>query len=331
MVVVLAGGEALVSRLERALERRDREAGRISSQPDVPTSRSAHDGDAHVVPVGLIDHFPLEPGESEKVRPSPKAPVTEPQRRPAPPVRAPEVVSPAAPRTFSSKTAGKIVGDVEMDPRSAEQYRRVAAALHQAQVEHGIKRVMVASAIAGEGKTLTALNLALTLSESYLRRVVLVDADLRCPRVHELLDSAPIHGLNEALKASQPTPLILTTVSPRLSILPAGQADPDPMGQLTGPRMASVMAELAQTFDWVVVDTSPVVLLPDANLLAGLVDGAVIVIRAGQTSYDLVERAIQILGRKRILGLILNRVDDTEGQYPASAYRTIATARLSLE
>jgi Mrp family chromosome partitioning ATPase len=64
-----------------------------------------------------------------------------------------------------------------------------------------------------------------------------------------------------------------------------------------------------------------VVLLPDANLLTGLVDGAVIVIRAGQTSYDLVERAIQILGRERLLGLILNRVDDTEGQYPASAYR----------
>ena len=316
-----------MSRLGRALQRRDREAGRISSQPDVPTSGSAHDGDSHVIPVGLIDHFPLEPGELEEkrlageVRPSPKARVTEPQRRPAPPAPPPEVVSTGISQSFSSKTAGKIVGGVDMDPRSAEQYRRLAAALHQAQVERGIKKVMVASAVAGEGKTITALNLALTLSESYLKRVVLVDADLRCPRVHELLDSAPIHGLNEALKASQPTPLILTTVSPRLSILPAGQADPDPMGQLTGPRMASVMAELAQTFDWVVIDTSPVVLLPDANLLAGMVDGAVIVIRAGQTSYDLVERAIQILGRKRILGLILNRVDDTEGQYPASAYR----------
>ena len=226
-----------------------------------------------------------------------------------------------ASQIFSSKAAGKIVGGVDMDPRSAEQYRRLAAALHQAQVERGIKKVMVASAVAGEGKTITALNLALTLSESYLKRVVLVDADLRCPRIHELLDSAPIHGLNEALKASQPTPLILTTVSPRLSILPAGQADPDPMGRLTGPRMASLLSELAQTFDWVVIDTSPVVLLPDANLLAGMVDGAVIVIRAGQTSYDLVERAIQTLGRQRILGLILNRVDGAESQYPASAYR----------
>ena len=89
-----------------------------------------------------------------------------------------------------------------MDPRSAEQYRRLAAALHQAQVERGIKKVMVASAVAGEGKTLTALNLALTLSESYLRRVVLIDADSDAPASRNLLDSAPIHGLNEALKAT---------------------------------------------------------------------------------------------------------------------------------
>ena len=255
-----------------------------------------------------------------KKRPSPVAPVKEPRWRPTPPARAPEVGSTGASNSFSPKTAGKIVGGVEMDPRSAEQYRRLAASLHQVQVERGIKKVMVASAVAGEGKTLTALNLAITLSESYLRRVVLVDADLRCPRVHELLDSAPIHGLNEALKAAHPTPLILTTVSPRLSILPAGQADPDPMGQLTGQRMASVLTELSLKFDWVVVDTSPVVMLPDANLLAGMVDGAVIVIRAGQTSYDLVDRAIQELGRKRILGLVLNQVEDKVSQYPASAY-----------
>ena len=320
MVVLLDDGEALVSRLERALLRRDREANRVSPAPDVPTSLSPHDGDLPVNPIGLIDHFLQEPNGLEEMRPSPVAPVKELRWRPTPAARAPEVGSTSASNSFSTKTAGKIVGGVEMDPRSAEQYRRLAASLHQVQVERGIKKVMVASAVAGEGKTLTALNLAVTLSESYLRRVVLVDADLRCPRVHELLDSAPIHGLNEALRAAHPTPLILTTVSPRLSILPAGQADPDPMGQLTGSRMAWVLTELSLKFDWVVVDTSPVVLLPDANLLAGMVDGAVIVIRAGQTSYDLVDRAIQELGRKRILGLVLNQVEDKVSQYPASAY-----------
>jgi protein-tyrosine kinase len=327
LVVILDGGETLVSRLERALQRRDREMNRLSPQPDVPTSQTPRDSEAHITPVGLIDHFPIEPGGSEEKRPPPIAPVTQPRWRPAaPPPRGPASDSTSTSKSFSPKAAGKIVG-VEMDPRSAEQYRRLAASLHQVQVERGIKKVMVASAVAGEGKTLTALNLAVTLSESYLRRVVLVDADLRCPRVHELLDSAPIHGLNEALKAAHPKPLILTMVSPRLSILPAGQADPDPMGQLTGARMASVLDELALRFDWVVVDTSPVVLLPDANLLAGMVDGALLVIRAGQTSYDLVDRAIQELGRKRILGLVLNQVEDKVSQYPASAYRSASAYR----
>ena len=70
-----------------------------------------------------------------------------------------------------------------------------------------------------------------------------------------------------------------------------------------------------------IVDTPPVVLFSDANLLAGMVDGAVLVIRSGQTPHDVVERAIQTLGRKRILGLVLNRAEETETQYPASAYR----------
>ena len=334
MVVILDRGEALVSRLERALRRRDRELNPDSPQPEEPSSGSPHDGDPHVIPIGLIDHFPIDrDGSEEKHRPSeeehrppdekrrsPIVPMRESRLRSVPPAHAPDLVTTGVSKNFSAQTAGKVVGGAAMDPRSAEQYRRLAAALHQAQVERGINKVMVASAVAGEGKTLTALNLAVTLSESYLRRVVLVDADLRCPRVHELVDSAPTHGLNEALKAPHPKPLTLMTLSSRLSILPAGQADPDPMGQLTGARMAAVLDELSEKFDWVILDTSPVVLLPDANLLAGMVDGAVIVIRAGHTSYDLVDRAIQTLGRKRILGLILNQVDDKVSQYPASAY-----------
>jgi protein-tyrosine kinase len=327
VVVILDRGEALMSRLERALRRRDREMNPAAPQPEEPSSGSAHEGDPHIIPIGVIEHFPIDRDGSEEKhrspdekRPSPIVPIRETRFRPVPPAQAPELVSTGVSKSFSATTVGKVVGGAAMDPRSAEQYRRLAATLHQAQVERGINKVMVASAVAGEGKTLTALNLAVTLSESYLRRVVLVDADLRCPRIHELVDAAPTHGLNEALKAAHPKPLTLMTLSSRLSILPAGQADPDPMGQLTGTRMAAVLAELSEKFDWVILDTSPVVLLPDANLLAGMVDGAVIVIRAGHTSYDLVDRAIQTLGRKRVLGLILNQVEDKVSQYPASAY-----------
>jgi Mrp family chromosome partitioning ATPase len=138
-------------------------------------------------------------------------------------------------RGFHPSIIGKVVTSRDMDPGSMEQYRRVAATLHHAQVERGTKKVMVASAVAGEGKTLTALNLALTLSESYHRRVVLIDADLRCPRIHELLDIANVSGLNEALKNPRQSKATLLAVSPRLSVLPAGRPNPDPMGPLTAP------------------------------------------------------------------------------------------------
>ena len=101
---------------------------------------------------------------------------------------------------FNPLIAGKIVSGAEMDRATAEQYGRLAAVLHHAQTERQIKTVMVTSAMAGEGKTLTALNLALTLSESYGRRVAFIDADLRCSRVHELLNVVRVTGLSEALQ-----------------------------------------------------------------------------------------------------------------------------------
>jgi capsular exopolysaccharide synthesis family protein len=216
-------------------------------------------------------------------------------------------------RGFNRALAGKVVSGPRMDAGSAEQYRRLAAALHHVQVDRGIKKVMVTSAVAGEGKSLTALNLALTLSESYRRRVVVLDADLRCPRIHELLDVPNVAGLSEALADSRQSKLVtLLQVSPRLSVLPAGRPNPDPMSALTSRRMALILDEAAANFDWVIVDTPPVVLLPDTNLLAGMVDVAIVVIRAGRTGYDLVDRAVHAVGRQRVLGVVLNHVDDED-------------------
>ena len=182
---------------------------------------------------------------------------------------------------FNPRMAGKVVSGPQMDQATAEQYGRVAAVLHHAQKERKIKTVMVTSAMAGEGKTLTALNLALTLSESYGRRVAFIDADLRCSRVHELLNVVRVKGLSEALQDGGQVHARLLAISPRLSVLLAGCSNLEPSGALTSPRMAQVLAEAAASFDWVIVDTPPVVLLPDTNLLARMVDGAIVVIRAG--------------------------------------------------
>lgn len=212
---------------------------------------------------------------------------------------------------------GKLVALGPMQPTSVEQYRRLAARLHLAQAEHGTRVVMVTSAVASEGKTLTATNLALTLSESYKRRVLLIDADLRRPWVHELFKIPNVTGLNDGIRADVDRKVPVIRISEFLSVLTAGRPDPDPMSVLASDRMRRILADASTSFDWVIVDTPPVAVLSDAHLLARLVDTVVMVVRAGSTQHPAMTRAIEAVGRDRILGVVLNCVDES----PQSAYQ----------
>jgi len=215
--------------------------------------------------------------------------------------------------SLDATLAQKIVVDQNIMPVSREQYRRLAATLHHAQEDAGVKVVLVASAVVGEGKTLTASNLALTLSESYQRTVLLIDGDFRRPALHIVFNIDAPSGLREGLTSVEEQKLPLYRVSQRLTILPAGKPSSDPMAGLTSNRMRRVIQEARQAFDWVIIDTPPVGLLPDANLLATMVDGAVLVVRANSTPYHQVMRAIDALDRDRLLGVVLNSVASANG------------------
>ena len=130
-----------------------------------------------------------------------------------------------------------------LDSRSVEQYRQIAARLHLSQAQHGTRVVMISSALPGEGKTLTAANIALTLSHSYKRRVLLIDGDLRRPWMHELFGVPNVTGLNDGFRtqAGQKVPLIRW--SECLTLLTAGRPDSDPMGVLASDRMKQIVAE----------------------------------------------------------------------------------------
>jgi protein-tyrosine kinase len=171
---------------------------------------------------------------------------------------------------------------------------------------------MVASAVSGEGKTLTSTNLALTFSESYRRQVLLIDADLRRPSIHTLFALDNHSGLTDGLRADTDAKLPVVRVTPRLAVLTAGRPAPDPMSLLTSAKMADLVAEAATAFDWVVIDTPPVGLMPDANLLASMVDVALLVIAANRTPFALIQRAVDALGRQRITGVVLNRTREED-------------------
>ena len=270
-----------MSRIEEAM----RQAGR-----KVPAAPS-DDND------GSLETFPVTSMASES------APLSE-LSAPVPTIETSAVTSAPA------GIAERLITHRNADTVVVEQYRRLAGILHQAQVERGVKVVMLASAQTAEGKTLTAVNLALTLSESYKRRVLLIDADLRRPSVAKVFGVLPASGLSECLKSPELQALRITNVTDGLGLLLAGSADRDPMSGLTSGRMQEVIERAAAGFDWVIIDTPPVGLLTDAHLLAAMVDAAILVIDAGRTQHAIIQRAIESIGREKIVGVVLNRVEE---------------------
>ena len=198
-----------------------------------------------------------------------------------------------------------------------EQFRRLAAVLHHAQLQRQTRCVMIASAVPAEGKSLTATNLALTLSRSYEKRVLLIDTDLRRPTLHTLFNVSNRTGLTTSLNDPQQTTLPVAQVQRNLWLLPAGRPDPNPTSLVTSPAMKQLLSEAIAQFDWVILDTPPVGLMPDANLLASMVDAAFVVVKAGHTPYPLVKKAVEAIGLERVLGVVLNRADRSSA---ASAY-----------
>lgn len=200
---------------------------------------------------------------------------------------------------------GRLMLGQSLPPGVAEQYRHLAARLHHVWQRDRANVVMVASAMPGEGKTLTATNLALTLSESYRRNVIIVDADLRRPSMHEVFGLPNTHGITTALSAMAPPPAF--EISPRLAVIPAGPPNPDPIGGLTSPELAALVRAAGREHEWVIIDTPPVGLLTDANLMLELVDTIVMVVAANQVGYKELRRSVEALGRERIIGVVLNR------------------------
>jgi protein-tyrosine kinase len=240
----------------------------------------------------------------------------EPQSVPEPPTRQPVFAAPspkaAQPASIMSLSAEKLVVHEKTGPACVEQYRRVAGILHHLQEQRGTKVLMVASARPGEGKTLTAANLGLTLSESYRRRVLLIDADLRRPSLNALFRLQNLGGLSEILKSTDQTPLRVMKLSECLSLLPGGQPDRDPMAGLTSGRMRQIIEQASASYDWVILDTPPVALQPDASLLAAMVEASIFVIAAGVTPSAVIQQAIQAIGREKIVGVVLNRIDGSQ-------------------
>jgi capsular exopolysaccharide synthesis family protein len=197
------------------------------------------------------------------------------------------------------------------EPRSlaAEQFRVLRYRL-EGLAAGGVRALAFTSAQTGEGKTSTIVNGAVALARGGKNRVVLVDADLRRPSVARMMGLNASAGLCDVVAGKTPLGNCLWRFGgDELFVLPAGQVPEDICNTLYDSRITSVLQELKQRFDFVLVDTPPVLPLADAPTLCRALDGAVLVVRAGVTSLEVVAAAVDALHGVTVHGLVLNDVD----------------------
>jgi protein-tyrosine kinase len=268
--------------------------------------------------------------ETVPVERSAISPIVAPPPPPAPaaPAARPVYGAPVARETngrgFSWQMDGAVAteaGDIDdhlvslLEPTSfaAEQYRAVRLAIETLHRERDIRVVAIASPGRGEGRTMTAINLAGALAQASDARVILVEADLRHPSIARYLGLAAGRGLSGYLLDGTTTvdAVLQQPASIAFTVLPAGAASSMPYELLKSPRLGALLTELRQRFDYVLVDTPSALPFPDVGILRDLVDGFVGVVRANRTPRERLADMMNVLGRQRALGLVFNDDDQT--------------------
>jgi capsular exopolysaccharide synthesis family protein len=192
----------------------------------------------------------------------------------------------------------------------AERFRFLRHRLIQLRCRRPVSKVLVTSCVPKEGKTLVAVNLAVSLA-SNSRRVALFDADMRHPSVHSALGLPPITGLAEFLEGKAALDTVVRRIVPfGFYYLPGGEATGNPFELLEGPRMSELLALATTAFEWVVVDSPPLIPFADAHHLAAVADVVLLVARPRITPLDTLSRVLSTLGNVKVGGVVLNAIDD---------------------
>jgi len=201
----------------------------------------------------------------------------------------------------------------------AEKYRTLAHTIELTQKDFGLHVLAVTSPTAGDGKTTTAINLAGTLAQAPEARVLLVCMDLRKPSLTEYLGIADTHTVGLVNVIVDPARTLNQAVQHfkrfNLSVLPAGPCPADPYEVLKSHRLGELIQEARQHYDYVVVDTPPVLLVPDTRLIGKWVDGFLMVVAAHKTPRRLVEEALNLMDPSKLVGLVFNSDDRQNRDY----------------
>jgi capsular exopolysaccharide synthesis family protein len=251
-----------------------------------------------------------------------------------PPVSAPRMQPPvfdplSAPWTPTATAAALEDADVALttptlDPRliaalspqapAAERYRLLRTRIKRAENGRNVRAIVVTSPAKGDGKSLTAANLALTMAQEFHQRVLLLDADLRRPSIAALFGISESPGLSDVLLGLHDVERALVHLPDQhLTVLPAGSPAAQPAELLGSAAMRRTLDTLRSRFDRILIDLPPIAPLADVHVISPLADGLLMVVRAGITPKPAIERALSGLDMAKVLGLVLNAAGEPSG------------------
>ncbi len=252
--------------------------------------------------------------EDRKEPMEPQAPAR-PRRSPPPP----EVFSrPRAPLNISAPT---LVAATDPQSPMAEEYRKLKEmVIKLTRGDQTKNTLMITSAMVGEGKTTTALNLAISMAQEYDHTVLLIDADLRRPSIGRYLDLGAKPGLTECLLDGVAVPdLLIKTGIGKLVILPSGRVAPNPGELFSSNKMRALIREMKHRYTdrYIIIDTPPVLPFAETRTLSGIVDGVIMVVKSGLSTLENIQDAKEAMRGANILGLVYNhaRPDSLSSSY----------------
>jgi capsular exopolysaccharide synthesis family protein len=209
--------------------------------------------------------------------------------------------------TASISASGRLVSLTDRESPTAEAFRLLSVRLRDLRRTQTLKKLLITSTIPREGKSTVAANLACALAQRTEEKILLLEGDIRRPTLMQMFDVGAVPGICDWLQGENSVPSnIYRLEGAGIWIFPAGKAPSAPLEILQSKKLPVLMDQLAATFDWVIIDSPPVLPLADTSIWSRIADGILLVARQGTTEKEPLERGLPALDSKKLLGAVLN-------------------------
>lgn len=210
----------------------------------------------------------------------------------------------------------RVVTLTESNGLGAEKFRLLRARLRNLREKRPLQNLVITSAVPNEGKTMVAMNLAVSLAKHTSEKILLLEGDLRKPMLGEHLGIKALPGIGEWASVEEPiSKFIYRFKDLQLWILPAGSAPKNPVNILQSPRFLDLCKQISTGFDWIIIDAPPLLPMADVSFWCRQADGMLLVVREGTCPKSILQKGLETLDNPKVIGVVLNEAHQVESSY----------------